>query len=233
MAFQGFNTALKANALVFVATLAVQVGQAIGEMVGDWIIGADDAEAAQSRLNDELDRTAQIVKGILAESDFNARIAKAAGKSTSEILQMKYQAADAAYNKAMSALFDPNVKVGTEEYNKAKKMFDEAEKARTKAWQDIQVDNTARENKTGEYAPKGGGSGRSSKTNIPEYSDFSKLLFKNNSLDLKKEAPFTSVFDMLKDQAKFDPENILGSADNWEKYKDTITGSIGDRKSVV
>jgi hypothetical protein len=174
-----------------------------------------------------LDRTAQIVKGILAESDFNARIAKAAGKSTSEILQMKYQAADAAYNKAMSALFDPNVKVGTEEYNKAKKMFDEAEKARTKAWQDIQVDNTAREHKTGEYAPKGGGSGRSSKTNIPEYSDFSKLLFKNESQDLKKEAPFMSVFSMFQDQAKFDPENILGSADNWEKYKDTITGSIG------
>ena len=227
VAFQGFNTALKANALVLVATLAVQVGQAIGEMIGDWISGADDAEAAQKKLNDELDRTAQIVKGILAESDFNARIAKAAGKSTSEILQMKYQAADAAYNKAMSALFDPNVKVGTEEYNKAKKMFDEAEKARTKAWQDIQVDNTAREHKTGEYAPKGGGSGRSSKTNIPEYSDFSKLLFKNESQDLKKEAPFMSVFSMFQDQAKFDPENILGSADNWENYKDTITGSIG------
>ena len=227
VAFQGFNTVLKANALVLVATLAVQVGQAIGEMIGDWISGADDAEAAQKKLNDELDRTAQIVKGILAESDFNARIAKAAGKSTSEILQMKYQAADAAYNKAMSALFDPNVKVGTEEYNKAKKMFDEAEKARTKAWQDIQVDNTAREHKTGEYAPKGGGSGRSSKTNIPEYSDFSKLLFKNESQDLKKEAPFMSVFSMFQDQAKFDPENILGSADNWENYKDTITGSIG------
>lgn len=225
VAFQGFNTALKANALVLVATLAVQVGAAIGEMIGDWITGASDAEAAQKRLNDELDRTAQVVKGILADSDFNARIAKAAGKSTTEILKMKYEAADAAYNKAMSALFDPNVKVGTKEYDKAKKIFDQAEKARTKAWQDIQIDNTAREHKTGEYAPKGGG--RSSKKNLPEYSDFSKLLFKNNSLDLKKEIPFTGVFDMLKDQAKFDPENILGSADNWEKYKDTITESIG------
>ena len=218
---------MKANALVLVSTLAIQAGAALAEMVGDWISGANDAEDAQRKLNDELDRTAQLVKDILADSDFNARIAKAAGKSTSEILQMKYQAADAAYNKAMSALFDPNVKAGTEEYDKAKKIFEQAEKARTKAWQDIQVDNTAREHKTGEYAPKGGGSGRSSKTNIPEYSDFSKLLFKNNSLDLKKEIPFTSIFDMLKDQAKFDPENILGSADNWENYKDTITGSIG------
>ena len=219
VAFQGFNTALKANALVFVATLAVQVGQAIGEMIGDWISGADDAEAAQKKLNDELDRTAQIVKGILAESDFNARIAKAAGKSTSEILQMKYQAADAAYNKAMSALFDPNVKVGTEEYNKAKKMFDEAEKARTKAWQDIQVDNTAREHQTGEYAPKGGGSGRTTK----EF-DVSKIAFNPTSDEGMKYDPnqnFQSVYEQLK------PENFLGTSDEWENYKDTITGTIG------
>ena len=39
VAFQGFNTALKANALVFVATLAVQVGQAIGEMVAHCAYG--------------------------------------------------------------------------------------------------------------------------------------------------------------------------------------------------
>ena len=110
VAFQGFNTVLKANALVLVSTLAIQAGAALAEMVGDWISGANDAEAAQKKLNDELDRTAQLVKDILADSDFNARIAKAAGKSTSEILQMKYQAADAAYNKAMSALFDPDRK---------------------------------------------------------------------------------------------------------------------------
>ena len=220
VAFQSFNTVLKANALVLVATLAVQVGAAIGEMIGDWISGADEAEAAQRKLNEELDRTAQIVKGILAESDFNARIAKAAGKTTSEILKMKYEAADAAYNKAMSALFDPNVKVGTEEYEKAKKVFDEAEKARKKAWQDIQVDNTAREHQTGEYAPKGGGSGRNTK----EF-DVSKIAFNPDYDDSMKYDPnqnFQSVYEQLK------PENFLGTSDEWENYKDTITCSIGD-----
>ena len=88
-AFQGFNAALKANALVFVITTAIQAASALGEMIGDWISGASDAEEAQRKLNEELDRTAQLVKDILSESDFNARIAKAAGKSTSEILQMR------------------------------------------------------------------------------------------------------------------------------------------------
>lgn len=72
----------------------------------------------------------------------------------------------------------------------------------------------------------GGGKG-SSKTNLPEYADFSKLLFKNGSQDLQAEAPFMSVFSMLKGKSEFDPENILGSKDAWEAYKDTITGSIG------
>lgn len=76
----------------------------------------------------------------------------------------------------------------------------------------------------------GGGSSRSSgssKTNLPEYSDFSKLLFKNGSQDLQAEAPFMSVFSMLKDKSEFDPENILGPSDEWENYKNVITGSIG------
>lgn len=76
----------------------------------------------------------------------------------------------------------------------------------------------------------GGGSSRSSgssKTNLPEYSDFSKLLFKNGSQDLQAEAPFMSVFSMLKDKSEFDPENILGSKSAWESYKDTITETVG------
>ena len=216
VAFQGFNTVLKANALVLVATLAVQVGSAIGEMIGDWISGAGEAEAAQRKLNDELDRTAQVVKSILAESDFNARIAKAAGKSTSEILKMKYEAADAAYNKAMSALFDPNVKVGTEEYDKAKKIFEEAEKARTKALQDIQVDNTAREYHTGEYTSKGGGSGSNGK----EF-DTKKIAFNPLADESMKFNPDEHALS-----SGLRPEDILGPSDEWDKYKDTVAGSL-------
>lgn len=72
--------------------------------------------------------------------------------------------------------------------------------------------------------PKTGGSG---KKNLPEYSDFSKLLFKNGSQDLQAEAPFMSVFSMLKNKSEFDPENILGSKSAWESYKDTITETVG------
>jgi len=70
-------------------------------------------------------------------------------------------------------------------------------------------------------------SGRGSKNNIPEYLDFYKQLFKSMSGEsLKSEFEHISPFEIFKDRAKFDPENILGSKDAWEKYKDTITGSI-------
>ena len=75
--------------------------------------------------------------------------------------------------------------------------------------------------------PKTGGS---SKTNLPEYADFSKLLFKNGSQDLHAESPFMSVFSMMKGKSEFDPENILGSKDAWEEYKNTITGTVGSVK---
>lgn len=208
VAFQGFNAVLKANALVFVATLAIQAGAALGEMIGDWISGANDAEEAQRRLNEELDKTAQLVKDILADSDFNARIAKAAGKSTSEILKMKYEAADAAYNTAMSALMNPNLKVGTEEYDKAKKILEEAEKRRRKIWEDIQVDNTARENQTGEYAVRGGGGGGGRRQKTPA------------EIEAEQRAKVAAGWEkaMLKSNSKiasFKPEDIVGPTESW------------------
>ena len=70
--------------------------------------------------------------------------------------------------------------------------------------------------------------GGSSNQNLPEYADFSKQLFKsmNGGDSLKNEIEHLSPFEMFKDQAKFDPENILGSKDAWEDYKDTIAGTL-------
>jgi hypothetical protein len=62
------------------------------------------------------------------------------------------------------------------------------------------------------------GGGRSGGFNI------SSIAFDQNKAMLsgvKAEDMMPSVYDMVK------PENILGHADEWEKYKDTITGSIG------
>lgn len=70
--------------------------------------------------------------------------------------------------------------------------------------------------------------GGSTKQNLPEYADFNKQLFKSMDGDsLKKEIEHISPLEMFKDQAKFDPENILGSKDAWEDYKDTIAGAVG------
>jgi hypothetical protein len=62
------------------------------------------------------------------------------------------------------------------------------------------------------------GGGRSGGFNI------SSIAFDQNKAMLsgvKAEDMMPSVYDMVK------PESILGHADEWEKYKDTITGSIG------
>lgn len=219
VAFQGFNTALKANALVLVASLATEAAVAIGEMIGDWISGANDAEDAQKKLNDELEKTAQAIQDINSVADFDARIAKAAGKSTTEILKMKYNAADLAYNTAMTTLMNPNIKVGSEEYDKAKKMLDDAEKRRRKAYEDLKVDETARQYKTGEYAPKGGGSGRSggkSEKNINEI-----VANQWDKASVKAELNAASI----------KPDDIFGPSEEWEKFKNVITGcsdSIAD-----
>lgn len=212
VAFQGFNAALKANALVLVASLAVQAASAIGEMIGDWISGADDAAEAQKRLNDQLEETKRLVEQINDEGDFNARIAKAQGKSTSDILQMKVDSARQAYNVALANVLDPALKAGTEEYDKAKKVEEQAQKRLQKALQDQQVDAIARQYKTGEYAAKGGGGGRSGKTNLPSIDSFDKALAKSltGSVDLKKVKDQLSPFQLMLPEIE---KNILGIKD--------------------
>ena len=94
----------------------------------------------------------------------------------------------------------------------------------------IEAQQRARElSQGGLFGFSGGGSGSgSTKQNLPEYDDFNKQLFKSmNGGDLKNEFEHVGVFDMMKDKAQFDPENILGSKDAWESAKDTIAGAIG------
>ena len=162
-AFKAFNTALKANALVLVSSLAIQAGVALAEMFSDWISGADDAADAQERLNQKLEDTKIAIDQITNEGDFNARLAKAAGASTTDILKMKLETAKQANAQAMETLFDKNIEIGSEEYKKAKEMFDKTQKMLQKATQDLKVDEVARANKTGEYADKGGGGGNNKK----------------------------------------------------------------------
>ena len=163
-AFEGFNTALKANALILVSSLAIQAGSALVEMFANWISGADDAADAQEKLNQKLEDTKTAIDQITDEGNFNARLAKAAGASTTDILKMRLETAKQANAEAMATLFDPKIKVGSEEYKKAKDMYDKTQKMVQKATQDLKVDEVARANKTGEYAVHGGGGGRTRKT---------------------------------------------------------------------
>ena len=221
VAFQGFNKVLKANAIMFVATLAIQAGEAIAEMVGDWISGASDAEDAQRRLNEELERTEYLIKEIDHQAKFNERIARAAGASTTEILQQRKKDAELQLDIASSQLASVarNKNATTEENEKAKKMVAAAQERLRKANEDIQIDNTARQHHTGEYAIRGGGGGSSRTT---KQFDVSKIAFNPTSDESLKFNPEEhAVASGLR------PEDILGPSKEWENYKDTITGAVG------
>ena len=157
VAFQNFNKALKANAIMFVASLAIEAGQAIGDMIYNWVTGADEAEAAQKKLNEALERTGQLIKDINASTDFNSRLAKAMGKSTTDILKQELNGAKLAYNVAdLKVKFLPK-NASQEARDAANKLRDEAKKRLKAAEQNLYLDQVARQYQTGEYAPKSGG----------------------------------------------------------------------------
>lgn len=221
VAFEGFNAALKANAIVLVASLAVEAASAIGGMISDWITGADDAEDAQARLNRQLEETKRLVESITDEGDFNARIAKASGASTSDVLKIKADAAQQVRNAAMATLLDPKVKVGTKEYDEANKIYKAAEKRYQKAVQDIKVDEVAKANRTGEYAVRTssgkGGSGGGSGFNT------NKIAFNPRNDKVVKPSDYIEVPSVWQEYAKGIKESMAEidhsldnlSLDNW------------------
>lgn len=216
-AFKSFNAVLKANALVFVATTAIQAAQAIGEMVGDWISGASDAEEAQRKLNEEVERTLRLLNEFDKQADFHVREAKAMGKSTSEILQIRLNEAIGSRNAADSAALE--LPADSEAYQKLKERSAKYDELIRKIKDEIRLDEIAQQYHTGEYAIRGGRSGGGGKG-----INLSSIAFNTSKAALagkKAEDNMPSVFEMIR------PENLLGTSEEWEKYKDTITDSIG------
>lgn len=211
-AFESFNAALKANALVLISSLAIQAASAIGEMIGNWITGANDAADAQDKLNEKLEETSRLIDQINDDGDFNARIAKASGASTSQVLQMKVDNAREANNAAMSALFDPNIKVGTEEYKKAKALYERTNKRLQRAIQDQKVDKVAQENKTGEYAPKktGGGGGRKTTKLTPTQQASSDIKKAEKAYADTMNNAQQKLMEQMIDSDKYDKEILQG-----------------------
>ena len=211
-AFESFNAALKANALVLISSLAIQAASAIGEMIGNWITGANDAADAQDKLNEKLEETSRLIDQINDDGDFNARIAKASGASTSQVLQMKVDNAREANNAAMSALFDPNIKVGTEEYKKAKALYERTNKRLQRAIQDQKVDKVAQENKTGEYAAKktGGGGGRKTTKLTPTQQAASDIKKAEKAYADTMNNAQQKLMEQMIDSDKYDKEILQG-----------------------
>lgn len=223
-AFKSFNAVLKANALVFVATTAIQAGSAIADLVSDWITGASEAEEAQRKLNEEIEETIRKVKALDEESNFNVRIAKAMGKSTADILQMKLDNAIQRRNELQNAALNPSIQVGTEAWNSLNKEIEIYDKQIKKIKQDIEVNKTAQEYHTGEYSVRGGGGGGKGGVGGPSMP---KNIRWDNYADKASLAATKGVDTMPSVAGMITPESIFGESDDWEKYKDTITGSIG------
>jgi hypothetical protein len=216
-AFKSFNAVLKANALVFVATTAIQAGSAIADLVSDWITGASEAEEAQRKLNEEIEETIKKVKALDEESNFNVRIAKAMGKSTADILQMKLDNAIQRRNELQNAALNPSIQAGTEAWNSLNKEIEIYDKQIKKIKQDIEVNKTAQEYHTGEYSVRGGGGGG------------------GRSGGDGPSMPKNIRWDNYADKAAMvKPEDFIAPPSVWEQYAEGIRGtfdSIGDDMS--
>ena len=221
VAFQGFNTVLKANALVLVSTLAIQAGAALAEMVGDWISGANDAEDAQRKLNAEVEKTIGLLNQLDREADFNVRAAKAMGKSTSEVLQIKLNDAIKRRNEADLAALDIQ-DVNSEAYKKLKEKSAKYQAIIDKTIDDIKLDKIAQQYKTGEYAIKGGRSGGGSGRTTKEF-DVSKIAFNPTSDDSMKYDPnqyFQSVWELIAESGR---KQIAETMDKQWDYGEDIS----------
>ena len=73
----------------------------------------------------------------------------------------------------------------------------------------------------------GGKTSSKSTNNVPDYSDFSKLLFKTDTDKLKYNPAEHAVASGLR------PEDFLGKPEEWEKYVAAITESIGTAEESV
>lgn len=163
------NAVMKANLYAMAATAAVEIGTALYK----WASGAYEAEAAQKKLNSELERTKNIIDNMSADSDFNIRIAKASGASVEEILKMKQKNAMDMVKEA-DALVDRLTAKGSkatkEQIEQALAMQKAADAALNRANQDVTVNEIAKIHGTGIYKKSSSSGVRQSSASIPTYA---------------------------------------------------------------
>lgn len=157
------NAVMKANLYAMAATAAVEVGTALYK----WASGAYEAEAAQKKLNAEIQQTKLAIDNMVNDLDFDTRIAKAAGKSVDEILKIRKAAAQARLDLA-DQNYDRVTALGSkataEQIAEAVKMQKEAWANMKKVMDDATINDVQRRNGTGPYRQRGGGGSSASLT---------------------------------------------------------------------
>lgn len=209
VAMEGFNAALKANAIGLVITAAVAAADALYK----YMSGVYDAEEAQKQLNAEIANTKIQLSTMKDDADFDIAIARAAGKSADAIAAMRVEAA-----KARLALADLNFdKVTAIGSNASKEQIDEARSMQQKAEQELNAANRARTILTIQNLNKkprgGGGGGRRGGGSANQQTEFQQNQTKINTLTQE----YVKLGDQATDSARKRQEEIQKEIQALEK----------------
>ena len=133
-----------AAAQALMATLTLGLSAAITALIVVWQKFSSAAEREQEKLTDSIEQTRSQLQGMSDDIDFDVRVAEAAGKARSELIELRREAAKTALALADMKFDEINTKylsgeATKEQWQSAKDMADEAFKALNKVNQDAVI----------------------------------------------------------------------------------------------
>ena len=157
---QALNNLIKANPMGLITT----VGAAACETIYKYVAGVYDAEKAQAAWAREIENTSQQLQQMKDDADFDIAIAKAAGKSSMELANLRVEAAkarvavaDLNFDRVFGAYL--NDEATKEQVDEMRNMQKAAEDALNTANRARTVLDIQKINGTGNTNRKGGGGG--------------------------------------------------------------------------
>jgi hypothetical protein len=157
---QALNNLIKANPMGLITT----VGAAACETIYKYVAGVYDAEKAQAAWAREIENTSQQLQQMKDDADFDIAIAKAAGKSSMELANLRVEAAkarvavaDLNFDRVFGAYL--NDEATKEQVDEMRNMQKAAEDALNSANRARTVLDIQKINGTGNTNRKGGGGG--------------------------------------------------------------------------
>ena len=161
---QALNNLIKANPMGLITT----VGAAACETIYKYAAGVYDAEKAQAAWAREIENTSQQLQQMKSDADFDIAIAKAAGKSSMELANLRVEAAkarvavaDLNFDRVFGAYL--NDEATKEQVDEMRNMQKAAEDALNTANRARTILDVQKRNGTGEFKQKGGGGGGANK----------------------------------------------------------------------